>query len=424
MEDFEREFERVITRATAGERKVGGNSTHGQDRAGGKVGDDRGQASNTPKRSRFELVRLDDIQIVAMSLMAATGFSASTISDVLAHRSRAVFTTTSIQHTVQRLADQRKAITETRSVAAIEAQLEIDRPLVARDVWRATKECHDVTIPDSVKACSAIMVNRQALAMARQRDVLDARLLAASTALNGAAITTSVDPQAEQVSKLLSWVTRGWIAPTPDDIALVRLLGLTIVRSLAGFVLTFVISKNLKRRHLNESQRAMVAARLATMKHGENQDPSGKFAARSNVRTQAAAAVLLNSGERTVRDARKVIQHGANELEHAIDRGEVSVSAAAEVTSQTIEEQRELVAAGGNELSAAASKIRAKKRQRKIPKGRPAHIARTGAPETSTEQAETTRPPDPLRGCLDSILNPVGNWTGPQSGSIPPFSST
>jgi hypothetical protein len=174
-----------------------------------------------------------------MSLMAATGFSASTISDVLAQRSRVAFTAAGIEDTVRRLRTERAGIVETRSASEIERQIEQHRPLVDRDIWRATKGCVDVTIKDSAVSCAAIMADRQALAVAQHRDKLDVHLLAAEGALSGAPIIISVDPQAEQVSKLLAWISHGTITPTPDDIALVRLLGLTTVPSLAGLVLMF-----------------------------------------------------------------------------------------------------------------------------------------------------------------------------------------
>jgi len=176
---------------------------------------------------------------IAMSLMAATGFSASTIGDVLAQRSRVAFTAAGIEDTVRRLRTERAGIVEMRLASEIERQIEQHRPLVDRDTWRATKGCVDVTIVDSAKACSAIMADRQALAVAQHREKLDIQLLAAEGALSSAAIITSVDPQAEQVSKLLAWISRGTVTPAPGEIALVRLLGLTIVPSLAGVVLMF-----------------------------------------------------------------------------------------------------------------------------------------------------------------------------------------
>jgi N6-adenosine-specific RNA methylase IME4/ParB-like chromosome segregation protein Spo0J len=117
--------------------------------------------------------------------------------------------------------------------------------------------------------------------------------------------------------------------------------------------LAYVISLNLKRRHLDESQRAMVAAKLATLKLGDNQHSEGLPIGRGSE--------LLNVGERTVARAREVQEHGAPELVHAVEQGVVSVTAAADIATQPIEEQREIVARGEREILRAAQEIRAKK---------------------------------------------------------------
>lgn len=117
----------------------------------------------------------------------------------------------------------------------------------------------------------------------------------------------------------------------------------------------YVVSRNLKRRHLSESQRAMVAAKLATLKRGDNQhSPIGET-------SQARAAELLNVGKRSVERAADVRDHGAPELQHAVERGDVSVSAAADVATMPQDEQREIVARGEREILRAASEIRARK---------------------------------------------------------------
>jgi hypothetical protein len=89
----------------------------------------------------------------------------------------------------------------------------------------------------------------------------------------------------------------------------------------------FVISLNLKRRHLDTSQRAMIAARLANMRQGERTDlPS--IDGRSI--SQEDAAALLNVGLKSVERAKIVREQGEPGLIHAVERGEVSVSGAVE----------------------------------------------------------------------------------------------
>ncbi len=103
----------------------------------------------------------------------------------------------------------------------------------------------------------------------------------------------------------------------------------------------FVISANLRRRHMDDGQRALVAAKLATMRQGARTDlsPIGE-------KSQAEAAHLLNVSKRSVERAGVVLDTGTPELVAAVERGEASVSAAAAVASLPPEEQRAAVAAG------------------------------------------------------------------------------
>jgi N6-adenosine-specific RNA methylase IME4 len=123
--------------------------------------------------------------------------------------------------------------------------------------------------------------------------------------------------------------------------------------------LGYVISLNLQRRHLDESQRAMVAAKLATLKRGDNQhSPIGET-------SQAKAADLLNVGKRSVERAAAVRDHGSPELVHAVEQGRVAVSVAADIATQPIDQQREIVARGEGEILRAAAEIRARRAEAK-----------------------------------------------------------
>jgi hypothetical protein len=128
----------------------------------------------------------------------------------------------------------------------------------------------------------------------------------------------------------------------------------------------------ISRRHLTESQRASIAARLANMRHGQRADYASDRAANlplcdvyeappAAFVTQFEAASLLNVSERSVRTARKVQEHGAPELVAAVDSGMASVSAAAEIAQVPHDQQREIVAKGEKEILAAAKAIRAEK---------------------------------------------------------------
>ncbi|MCG6204166.1 hypothetical protein LPW26_05935 [Rhodopseudomonas sp. HC1] len=163
--------------------------------------------------------------------------------------------------------------------------------------------------------------------------------------------------------------------------------------------LAWVISKNLKRRHLNESQRAMVAARLATLKLGDNQStraaapigagvadllngvaPAPAGAEPEPLVSQTEAASTLNVGRRSVQRAAVVQEKGAAELQQAVETGQIAVSAAADIAALPIEEQRAIVAAVDPRV---VKEIAKKNRSEKQAAGRERRLAKMATPEAA-----------------------------------------
>ncbi len=162
----------------------------------------------------------------------------------------------------------------------------------------------------------------------------------------------------------------------------------------------FVISTNLHRRHLNESQRAMIAAKLANMPPHR---PDHKSA---NLRTsQTEAAALLNTSRRAVQHAKKVETEAIPEVVNAVEFGTLSVSVAADLADASPDKQREVIAKDDKKAILAASKEirRAMAEQRRAKR---------------TEQiAEAVRHNQPLDGSLGTFAVLYGDPAWPYDSS-------
>lgn len=110
---------------------------------------------------------------------------------------------------------------------------------------------------------------------------------------------------------------------------------------LYGDPLAYVISKNLKRRHLDESQRAMVAAKLANLSQGR---PAASDNPANLPVKQAEAARTLSISERALRYARRVQDHGEPELIRAVEQGRLAVSVAERASHLSQDIQRRIAA--------------------------------------------------------------------------------
>lgn len=96
-----------------------------------------------------------------------------------------------------------------------------------------------------------------------------------------------------------------------------------------GDPITYVVSMNLHRRHLNESQRAMIAAKISNLPHGSNQFHREEVGIPTSSITAAKAAEMMNVHRGTVFDAKAVLAKADSAQIAAIEKGEAAVSTVA-----------------------------------------------------------------------------------------------
>lgn len=119
--------------------------------------------------------------------------------------------------------------------------------------------------------------------------------------------------------------------------------------------LAFVVSGNLHRRHLSESQRGMVAAKLSGLPSHRPSEISGPI---GPLKSTQEAADMLNVGSMTVKRARAVVTKGTPELNAAVESGKITVNAASEIAKLPAARQIEVLAEGPDAIKEKAKEIR------------------------------------------------------------------
>lgn len=155
----------------------------------------------------------------------------------------------------------------------------------------------------------------------------------------------------------------------------------------------FVVSLNLHRRHLNESQRAWAVKNIANMQQGRRTDLQPPANMQKVERSVSEVAALSSVSERSIYQARQVDKSGISELGQKVASGEVRVSTAADIATLPPNEQDIIVSLGEKAILMAAKEIRQKKA-----------IERQEANNRIRQQALTTPPPDGQYRCI--VIDP------------------
>lgn len=177
----------------------------------------------------------------AIALLASIGFASLNVADVQAGRARAASDGARLTARGDQLRAARLVIREPRSVAEIDAEIQVARPGAAA-VWKATAGCTDVTQPKSGEACAPLLALREVRGAAMRRDAIDAELRDIAVEIGRLPAVTSADPQADTAARLARWLTVGLAPITPDDVAMARIAGMALLPQIGGLVMMLAMA--------------------------------------------------------------------------------------------------------------------------------------------------------------------------------------
>ena len=137
-------------------------------------------------------------------------------------------------------------------------------------------------------------------------------------------------------------------------------------------LLAYVKSRNLARRHLDESARAMVAARALTLYEKAAKErmraggkaPKGGHTVPDPGRARDAAAIDFGVSGRLVQAAKTVLENAEPEVIRSAERGELAVSAAADLAKLEPSVQREVLERARGRAGSVRSMVRQHERAR------------------------------------------------------------
>lgn len=165
---------------------------------------------------------------VAMTLLTAVGFAATSIDDAIAGRGAATAQRDALRDEIDHLKSERDGLvfipTERSAVAAAQ---------IARD-----QECGRVgpNCRQRVAELNAVLRDKAAVDRAAE---IDARIAAQERALHALPALASADPQTEAARAAVMWLSGGHVTASSEDIRMTRVLGIAAVLFMAGLLLAF-----------------------------------------------------------------------------------------------------------------------------------------------------------------------------------------